>query len=277
MKNQDSKNETYIGEDGLLYCAKCHTPCEKVLPHPLEKGKLWKVHLMCQCEREAYEKDQAERAKREFEEMVSRNRMVCFHEKQMYEWTFANDDGKVPAMEKARAYVEHWDEVKNKGIGLILWGGVGTGKTYLAACIANALLKQGKKVLMKDFTEISNISVFDADAYVSALSVYDLLILDDLGAERASEFATQNVFNVVNRRWESGKPLIVTTNKSLDELKQAEELSEKRIYDRVLAMCTPIYMGGKSKREDIKKNNYDSLKEIFRKEESHEERSTDLV
>lgn len=38
MKNQDSKNEIYIGEDGLLYCVKCHTPCEKVLPHPLEKG-----------------------------------------------------------------------------------------------------------------------------------------------------------------------------------------------------------------------------------------------
>lgn len=72
MKNQDSKNETYIGEDGLLYCVKCHTPCEKVLPHPLDKGKLWKVYVMCQCEREAYEKDQAERAKREFEEMVSR-------------------------------------------------------------------------------------------------------------------------------------------------------------------------------------------------------------
>lgn len=83
MKNQDLKNETYIGEDGLLYCAKCHTPCEKVLPHPLDKGKLWKVHVMCQCEREAYEKDQAERAKREFEEMVSRNRMVCFHEKRL--------------------------------------------------------------------------------------------------------------------------------------------------------------------------------------------------
>ena len=37
MKNQDLKNETYIAEDGLLYCAKCHTPCDKALPHPLEK------------------------------------------------------------------------------------------------------------------------------------------------------------------------------------------------------------------------------------------------
>ena len=198
MKNQDLENETYIGEDGLLYCAKCHTPCEKVLPHPLEKGKIWRVHVMCRCQREAYEKDQAERAKREFDEMVERNRMVCFHEKQMYAMTFESDDGSVPAMEKAKAYVNHWDEVKAKNVGLLFYGDVGTGKTYIAAAIANALLDQGKRVLMRDFTEISNISAFDSDEYVRSLSAYDLLVLDDLGAERTTEFAMQNVFILVN-------------------------------------------------------------------------------
>lgn len=267
MKNQDLENETYVGEDGLLYCAKCHTPCEKVLPHPLEKGKLWRVHVMCQCEREAYEKDQPERAKREFEEMVSRNRMVCFHEKQMYAMTFEADDGSVPAMEKARAYVSHWDEVRKKNVGLLFYGDVGTGKTYIAAAIANELLNQGKKVLMRDFTEISNISAFDSDEYVRSLSAYDLLVLDDLGAERTTEFAMQNVFNVVNRRMESGKPLIVTTNKSMDDLKNPKELTDKRIYDRILAMCTPIFVGGNSKREKIASAHYQDLKEIFGKEE----------
>ncbi|MBR1572096.1 MAG: ATP-binding protein [Lachnospiraceae bacterium] len=97
--------------------------------------------------------------------------------------------------------------MKRTRTGLILFGGVGSGKTYMAACIANALLDQGKRVLMKDFAEISNISVFDSEEYMKSLSQYDLLILDDLGAERRSEFALQNVFNAVNRRWESGKPL----------------------------------------------------------------------
>ena len=267
MKNQDLENETYIGEDGLLYCAKCHTPCEKVLPHPLEKGKLWRVHVMCQCQRETYEKEQAERAKREFDEMVERNRMVCFHEKQMYAMSFETDDGSVPAMEKAKAYVNHWDEVKTKNVGRLLYGDVGTGKTYIAAAIANALLDQGKRVLMRDFAQISNISVFDADEYVNSLSSYDLLILDDLGAERTSEFALQNVFNVINRRWESGKPLIITTNLSMDKLKKGEDMTHKRIYDRILAMCTPILVEGKSKRVDTAEQKYKVLKEIFGKEE----------
>ena len=218
---------------------------------------------MCRCQREVYEKEQAERAKREFDEMVSRNRMICFHEMEMYSWTFDNDDGSVPMMKKARSYVEHWDDVRRKRIGLLFWGEVGTGKTYIAAAIANSLLDRGYRVLMKDFTEISNVSAFDADEYVRSLSSYDLLILDDLGAERTTDFAMQNVFNVVNRRWESGKPLIVTTNKTLDELKGVEDLTLKRINDRILAMCTPIYIGGNSKRKVKAEENFISLKAIF--------------
>ncbi len=118
---------------------------------------------------------------------------------------------------------------------------------------------------MKDFTEISNISAFDADEYVRSMSSYDLLILDDLGAERTSEFAMQNVFNVVNRRWESGKPLIVTTNKTVDELKGVEDLTLKRINDRILAMCTPIYVGGSSKRRVKADENFKNLGVIFGK------------
>ena len=57
---------------------------------------------------------------------------------------FTNDDGSNPYMKYAKQYVEHWDEVKKKGMGMLLWGDVGTGKSYMAACIANALLEQEK-------------------------------------------------------------------------------------------------------------------------------------
>ncbi len=264
----DLKNtETFIGKDGLEYCSRCHTPREKTLPSPFKEGETFKVHLMCKCEREVYEAEQEARAKREFAEMVSRNRGVCFHEKKMWDWTFSNDDGSVPAAVLAKRYVESWNEMKANNMGLLLWGDVGTGKTYIATCIANALLDQGKRVLMRDFAQISNISVFDADEYANSLSSYDLLILDDLGAERTSEFALQNVFNVINRRWESGKPLIITTNLSMDELKKGEDMTHKRIYDRILAMCTPILVEGKSKRIDTAEQKYRDLKEIFGKEE----------
>ena len=75
----------------------------------------------------------------------------------------------------------------------------------------------------------------------------------------------QNVFDVVNRRWESGKPMIVTTNLTLDEVKEIQDdnMMKRRIYDRVLDMCKPILVYGKSKREESGKQKMKLLKEIF--------------
>ena len=100
--------------------------------------------------------------------------------RRMWDWTFENDDGTVPQMEMAKRYVENWEKVRQEHIGLLLWGNLGSGKTYMAAAIANALLEQEKKVLMTDFARISNISKFDADEYVKSLDSYALLIIDDL-------------------------------------------------------------------------------------------------
>ncbi len=264
------ERDFYIGADGLEYCKHCNTPRERVLPHPVN-GKPFKVHFMCECQHKAYEIEKAERERQEFEEMVAQNRSVCFHTSRMYDWTFENDDGRNPATEKVKAYVDAWGEMKASGIGLMLWGGVGTGKTYLAVAVANELLNRGFKVLMRDFSEISNISVFDADEYVSSLSSFDLLILDDLGAERKSEFALQNVFNVVNRRWESGKPLIVTTNLSIREMKtltENGELQYQRIYDRIFDMCTPIRVAGSSRREESAESKKEKLSEVIGKKVS---------
>lgn len=184
--------------------------------------------------------------------------------------TFENDDGTVPQMAMAKRYVENWEKVRQEHIGLLLWGNLGSGKTYMAAAIANALLEQEKKALMTDFAGISNISKFDADEYVKSLDSYALLIIDDLGAEQDSEFALQNIGNVINRRWTSGKPLIVTTNLDLASIKNVkeQELMFARISDRILDMCRPIHMEtSESKRVASGKHKHEILKEIFGKEE----------
>ena len=172
-------------------------------------------------------------------------------------------------MGMAKRYVENWEKVRQEHIGLLLWGNLGAGKTYMAAAIANALLEQEKKVLMTDFARISNISKFDADEYVKSLDSYALLIIDDLGAEQDSEFALQNIGNVINRRWTSGKPLIVTTNLDLASIKNVkeQELMFARISDRILDMCRPIHMETvESKRVASGRHKNDILKEIFREE-----------
>lgn len=143
------KDKFYIGEDGLEYCAVCQEAVEKYLPENVQEVFHMKTHpRQCACVRAQMEKEKQERKEREHQQEIEKNIAICFPERAMREWNFANDDGSNPHMRYAKQYVEHWDEFKRKGMGMLLWGDVGTGKSYMAACIANALLEQEKRVLM---------------------------------------------------------------------------------------------------------------------------------
>ena len=76
------------------------------------------------------------------------------------------------------------------------------------------------------------------------------MIIDDLGAERNTGYTMEQMFSIVDSRYRSGKPLIVTTNLKLDELKHPPDLAHARIYDRILERCAPILFNGKNFRED---------------------------
>ena len=154
---------------------------------------------------------------------------------------------------KAR-HVENWTDMKRKNVGLLLMGPVGTGKSFFAGCIANALLEQGERVMMTNFSRILNeMTSYQADKnqIIQNLVDYPLLIIDDLGIERNSEFALEQVYNVIDSRYCKMLPLIVTTNLGLNEMKSTDlDTAHQRIYSRILEMCVPIYCGGEDKRKE---------------------------
>lgn len=256
---ENKKIEIKEDKTGLNTCPICNRPTEIRIQNELIGDHIFRVN--CDCERAEIEREESARKERAHNELVSRNKGQCFHEKRMWDWNFDSDDGSNPAMEKAKAFVENWDEIKRSRAGLLLWGGVGSGKSYMAACIANALIEEEKRVYMTDFATISSISTFDSDEYIQSINRFDLLIIDDLGAERKSEFAMQNVFNVINRRWESGKPLIITTNLTLKEMENMTSMQEQRIYDRIRDMCIPVLVDGPSRRVE----SADAKKELFKR------------
>ena len=95
------------------------------------------------------------------------------------------------------------------------------------------------------------------------MNIYPLLILDDLGIERNSEFALEQVFNVIDSRYRSCKPLIVTTNLTLNELKNPSDLAHARIYDRVLERCVPLRINNRNIRKDNAKVQMERAKALF--------------
>lgn len=249
----------YIGEDGLLHCSKCHHKTETIIKHPFT-GEDRKVRCICKCRTEIDDfKD------RQKQEELERKKRICFAESNMFNWTFANDDSKNEKLSNAmKKYVENFPDFKKEGKGLLLYGTVGTGKTYFSACIANALIEEGYSVLMTNFARLTNSiqGTFDGkNEFIDSLQRYTLLIIDDLGAERKSEYMQEIVFNIIDARYRSGLPFIITTNLTAEEIRKPQEVGYARIYDRILERCFPIAVMGESRRNKEGKDSFADIKE----------------
>ena len=162
-------------------------------------------------------------------ERIKRRKAQGLQDRYLYDYTFANDNGQNPLMDKARAYVENWKEAYRNNTGLLLFGDVGTGKSFFAGCIANALLDRDVPVLMTNFPTILNrlTGMFSEDRadFIASFDEYDLLIIDDLGVERSTEYAMEQMFFVIDSRYRSRRPMIITTNLKLAELKNPPDLA----------------------------------------------------
>ena len=246
-------DKEYVGEDGLLKCRICNARVEAIIN---VFGTDRKVRCICDCKKEELNKY------KEYEQLMERDKAkkVCFMQSNMADWTFANDDKQNEKISNAmKRYVEQFEsDFRKSGTGLLLYGSVGTGKTYYAACIANELIDKGYRVLMTNFARLTNQlqGKFEGkQEYLDSLNDYSLLIIDDLGAERDSEYMQEIVFNIIDARYRSGLPFIITTNLSLNELMNTDKLAHKRIYDRILERCHPVKVDGKSRRTENFKSN----------------------
>ena len=258
--------QDYVAEDGLLYCGSCKTPKEAFFPNGKKLFGRDRHPAECRCRQATREKQEKEERARLHYEKVQRLKLQGFTDWAMQHWTFANDHGQNPQMQLAQRYVAHWSEMREKNVGLLLWGGVGTGKSFMAGCIANALMEQEVTVCMTNFARIMNElnNAFSGrNEVVDRLCGYPLLVIDDFGMERGTEYALEQIYNIIDSRYRSRKPLIVTTNLTLTELKNPQDTAHARIYDRLLELCTPIACTGPSMRKDIGQAKLNLLKTLL--------------
>ena len=258
--------EDYTGADGLLYCGKCRKPKESYFSEGKTLFGRDRHPAECDCQRKIREERQAAEEHRRHLETVEELKRRGFSDTAMREWTFENDNGQNPQTATARFFVDHWEEMQEKKLGYLFWGHVGSGKSYLAGCIANALMEKEVSVYMTNFAAILNdlaASFEGRNEYISRLCRYPLLILDDFGMERGTEYGLEQVFNVIDSRYRSGKPLIVTTNLTLDDLHNPEDTAHSRIYDRLLSMCVPVRFTGDNFRQEAAQRKMESMKKLI--------------
>ena len=248
---QYSENEgDYRNENGLLMCGKCHTQKECVLTK--SDGTTHTVRCACDCSVEQNKRENEEKRKRDRMQYLDSMRRTGFPDAEMREWTFAKSDHTDQRNETiARKYVANFDAMRKQGTGLLLCGQVGTGKSFLAAAIAYELISQGTPCLMTNFSRIiSRISEkFGGDQkYLDNLNRFDLLIIDDLGAERDSDFTWEKVMNVIDARYRAGLPIIITTNLGPKDFADRGDIRRQRVFSRLREMCILLEVKGADRR-----------------------------
>lgn len=250
--------------DGLLHCGKCHTPkqCRVTI-----LGRERTPYCLCKCETERRDAEEAEFKRQEQLLKIAKYRKAAFPKSIMQDWTFAADDGCNPQITKvALNYVENFAEMLKMGKGLLLYGKVGVGKSYYAACIVNALIDRGYPCLMTDFPRLEKTisGMYDGkQEYIDGLNRFPLLVIDDLARERDTDYMSEIVQDVINNRYLAGLPTIITTNLTSEELKNPADVRKQRTYSRLFEMCVPVEVIGKDRRRQILKDDYADLKNLL--------------
>ena len=263
------KSKEDYQKDGILYCGKCNTPKQMWLQDDF-LDEIMKVPVMCKCR----EKELAEEKAKAEEEERKKKRLRSLGDGRFLEATFENSE-QTESNKKAfrifKNYAERYPEMMEKNQGLLIYGDVGTGKTWLSACIANKLIDKGISVKMMTFAELLGMDFKESDEYIENLNKYKLLIIDDFGAERDTSFALEKVYQVIDNRYKLKKPFVITTNLNLEDMKSESRMVYRRIYDRVLEVCYPIKLTGVSWRMKDAKSRYIEMSKLFKELEDGED------
>lgn len=164
--------------------------------------------------------------------------------------TFENYDrhDNEKAFEDARRYAEHFAENEN-GKGIVFTGSVGTGKTHLATAIARYCVEHyGASVYFRTFAQLLNEireSYNTGEVIDWKYNDVDLLILDDLGKEKKTEWVDEKLYEILDNRYRDCKPVIITTNLSATDLSR---YVDQAVMSRLIGSCEFILMNGKDHR-----------------------------
>lgn len=261
----DKNAEDYY-KDGVLVCGKCHTNKEKKIQLA---GEYITVRCICKCESEERERIQKQKDYEEEMRRIERLKVASLMDAKLKSATlktFTQKEDNQKLYTIVKNYVDNFETFYKSNRGLLFWGTVGTGKSYAAACIANELLNRKTPVVMTSFVKVLQViqdNTENETEFVNRLCAARLLIIDDLGTERNTDYALEKVYNVIDSRYRTGKPLILTTNLNLQDMQMTQDIRYQRIYDRIFEMCHPVMVNGTSWRINQAKERFNETKRLL--------------
>ena len=261
LENQEVHEGDFYDENGFLICGKCKEPRQTMESYNTSTDpdnpvyEEIKTARMCKCDRDRHEAEELAKKREQEIAWIKRLKKLSLMDERFADASFENfktNKYNQRNLKLCKRYATSFDQMLEKCQGLLMWGNVGTGKSFAAAAIANYLLEHKVPVIMTSFTKI--LGLIDSDRSEESntsekLSRAKLVIFDDLGAERSTDYALEKVYNIVDERYRLKLPMILTTNLTLDEMKAETDIRYARIYDRIFETCYPMQFTGPSWRK----------------------------
>ena len=221
-------------------------------------GAVIRVPIMCQCEvdlEEEIKKQEEAKAKLDrinrilaMSNLGERFRDASFD-------SFQPTAGTEACWAYTKEYAENFEKKTESGI--CICGRAGNGKSHLAAALVNRVIQRGFTAVFIEVPDLfSRIKATygaegegSEDKIMAALSKCDLLVLDDAGAEKPTDWVQEKFYQIINARYKNRLPVVITTNTK--DMAGLEDIIGFRAYDRVLEMCVPLKNNGESYRRSI--------------------------
>lgn len=239
-----------------IYCPICGK--EKTWRKGVILGMLLKVPIMCQCEADLEEEikrqEEAKAKQDRIKRVLALSNLGERFKNASFE-TWVHTPGTESCFGAMKNYAEEFS--KKTETGFCIYGRAGNGKSHLAAALVNAVIHKGYTAVFIEvpdlFSQIKATygaeSEGSEDKILRSLSHCDLLVLDDAGAERPSEWVQEKFYQIINARYKDHLPVVITTNTK--DMAGLEDIIGFRAYDRVLEMCEPLKNNGESYRRNI--------------------------
>lgn len=275
LANQTIQPGDWFDEDGVLMCGKCGEARQQTVtsaaPSDDDPNRIltFKAVRPCRCDRDREAAEKQQELDRKAMERVDRLRKASLMDEKLKKASFSNfqtTKHNARNLKLCKRYAEAFDEMVAKNQGLIFWGDVGTGKSFAAACIANYLLDRGVPVIMTSLVKLLEIIQGGEEResdIISRMNSAKLVIFDDLGAERNTDYALEKIYNIIDSRSRRELPMVLTTNLSIAEMQDEGDRRYSRIYDRIFETCYPMQFTGTSWRKKSASRRFEEMERLL--------------
>lgn len=279
---ENTFQKTFQSEKSLdkeEFCPNCGDYTVKRLKTPEESiflfGEYMYCPVVCKCKQKENRKTDKEMKEKEEKSKLERLLGASMMNKKLQNMSFDNWNTELVSssfLNMCKAYCDNWDEIKKENYGMFIYGGVGGGKTFMTACISNNLINKNVPVAYVNPIDLIN-RIYNTygtngeseSMIINSLNNAHLLIIDDLGAEATRNKGKEIMYQVLDNRLRLGKPLIITSNFNINELKNKLDYDGiGRSVDRILEMCSPIKVENESIRQRKNRNKRQEFMDLLK-------------